>query len=309
MVKCQTTFPKKLWRKETAKLVIPTLKLDKPTIRKRMNLLRFWKIAKKRLRGGGFYLDKISSKLDTIEFQNQNLIREIALLKGEIAKNHKKFTTLEKDIVLLKNILLDQSNNKLTQVFNTIYETNAWGYGSGSGSNENLCKGYVQFLQQFFQRNNIKSIVDIGCGDWQFSKNINFDGILYKGYDVASFVVNRNLAKYKKSNIDFIHYNGDFSVLPKADLAICKDVLQHLPNHNIRQFIDNLSKYKYVLIANDIGLVGENNDILLDVYAYRSLDLRSEPFNLPLEVVFEFIRQPREPNIAVMLWKNPNLVV
>lgn len=141
-----------------------------------MNLLRFWKIAKKRLRGGGFYLDKISSKLDTIEFQNQNLIREIALLKGEI--------------VLLKNILLDQSNNKLTQVFNTIYETNAWGYGSGSGSNENLCKGYVQFLQQFFQRNNIKSIVDIGCGDWQFSKNINFDGILYKGYDVASFVVN-----------------------------------------------------------------------------------------------------------------------
>lgn len=264
---------------------------------------------KKDCGGGGFYFDKISSKLDTIEFQNQNLIREIALLKGEIAKNHKKFTTLEKDIVLLKNILLDQSNNKLTQVFNTIYETNAWGYGSGSGSNENLCKGYVQFLQQFFQRNNIKSIVDIGCGDWQFSKNINFDGILYKGYDVASFVVNRNLAKYKKSNIDFIHYNGDFSVLPKADLAICKDVLQHLPNHNIRQFIDNLSKYKYVLIANDIGLAGENNDILLDVYAYRSLDLRSEPFNLPLEVVFEFIRQPREPNIAVMLWKNPNLVV
>ncbi|WP_298496033.1 hypothetical protein [Helicobacter sp. UBA3407] len=92
-------------------------------------------------------------------------------------------------------------------------------------------------------------------------------------------------------------------------MAICKDVLQHLPNHNIRQFIDNLSKYKYVLIANDIGLAGENNDILLDVYAYRSLDLRSEPFNLPLEVVFEFIRQPREPNIAVKLWKNPNLVV
>ncbi|WP_301007843.1 MULTISPECIES: hypothetical protein [Helicobacter] len=55
-----------------------------------MNLLRFWKIAKKRLRGGGFYLDKISSKLDTIEFQNQKLIREIALLKGEIAKNHTK---------------------------------------------------------------------------------------------------------------------------------------------------------------------------------------------------------------------------
>ncbi|WP_299384540.1 hypothetical protein, partial [Helicobacter sp. UBA3407] len=40
--------------------------------------------------GGGFYLDKISSKLDTIEFQNQKLIREIALLKGEIAKNHTK---------------------------------------------------------------------------------------------------------------------------------------------------------------------------------------------------------------------------
>lgn len=243
--------------------------------------------------GGGFYLDKISSKLDTIESQNQNLIREIALLKGEVA--------------LIKNVLLDQSNNKLTQVFNTIYETNAWGCGSGSGSNENLCKGYVQFLQQFFTKYNIHSIVDIGCGDWQFSKNINFDGIDYKGYDVASFVVNRNLAKYKKPNIDFIHYNGDFSVLPKADLAICKDVLQHLPNHLIMEFIDNLSKYKYALIANDINRMGENEDILLDVYAWRSLDLRLSPFNLPLEIVYEFIREPREPNIAVMLWKNPNI--
>jgi len=235
------------------------------------------------------------------------LIREIALLKGEVAKNHKKFTALEKDVVLLKNILLDQSNNKLTQVFNTIYETNAWGCGSGSGSNENLCKGYVQFLQQFFTEYDIHSIVDIGCGDWQFSKNINFDGIDYKGYDVASFVVNRNLVKYKKPNIDFIHYNGDFSVLPKADLEICKDVLQHLPNHLIMEFIDNLSKYKYALIANDINRMGENEDILLDVYAWRSLDLRLSPFNLPLEIVYEFIREPREPNIAVMLWKNPNI--
>lgn len=235
------------------------------------------------------------------------MIREIALLKGEVAKNHKKFTALEKDVVLLKNILLDQSNNKLTQVFNTIYETNAWGCGSGSGSNENLCKGYVQFLQQFFTKYDIHSIVDIGCGDWQFSKNINFAGIDYKGYDVASFVVNRNLAKYKKPNIDFIHYNGDFSVLPKADLAICKDVLMHLPNHLIMEFIDNLSKYKYALIANDINRMGENEDILLDVYAWRSLDLRLSPFNLPLEIVYEFIREPREPNIAVMLWKNPNI--
>lgn len=259
-----------------------------------IDLKRFYRIAKKRLRGGGLYLDRISSKLDATEFQNQSLIREIALLKGEVA--------------LIKNILLEQSSNQLTHVFNTIYETNAWGYGSGSGSNENLCRGYVQFLQQFFRQNNIQSIVDIGCGDWQFSKNIDFDGIDYKGYDVASFVVNRNLAKYKKPNIDFIHYNGDFSALPKADLAICKDVLQHLPNQNIRQFIENLSKYKYALIANDIGLVGENNDILLDIYAHRSLDLRAEPFKLPLEVVFEFIREPREPNIAVMLWRNPNLI-
>ena len=207
----------------------------------------------------------------------------------------------------MKNILLDQSNNKLTQVFNTIYETNAWGYGSGSGSNENLCKGYVQFLQQFFIKYNIHSIVDIGCGDWQFSKNINFDGITYKGYDVASFVVNRNLAKYKKSNIDFIHYNGDFSVLPKADLAICKDVLMHLPNHLIMKFIDNLSKYKYVLIANSIGRADENSDVLLDVDAGRTLDLRNEPFHLSLDIVFEIIREPRLSNIAVMLWKNPNI--
>lgn len=163
----------------------------------------------------------------------------------------------------------------------------------------------MAFLQDFFKTHKIKSIVDCGCGDWQFSKNIDFSGISYKGFDVADFVISQNNAKYKKENVNFFLYNGDFSTLPSADLIICKDVLQHLPNAKIKEFIDNLHKFRFALITNDIsGYYGDeltNADIMIG--GYRALDLRDEPFNLHCNVVHSIVRMPYAPNMLVMLWE------
>ena len=160
----------------------------------------------------------------------------------------------------------------------------------------------MAFLQDFFKQHNIKSIVDCGCGDWQFSKNIDFSGIDYKGFDVANFVIERNNATYKKDNVNFFLYNGDFSLLPSADLLLCKDVLQHLPNAKIQEFIANLHKFKFALITNDIDEI-VNVDTSPD--SGRALDLRQEPFNLNLEVVYSILRKPIRADMLVMLWANP----
>ncbi|MFC3868125.1 methyltransferase [Helicobacter equorum] len=191
-------------------------------------------------------------------------------------------------------------------LFDIVYETNYWGNGSGSGSSETLCQDYVAFLQNFFTTYNITSIVDAGCGDWQFSKNINFNGIKYQGFDVASFVINANTRAYAKENISFELYDGDFNKLPSADLLLCKDVLQHLPIAKIKEFIGILSKFKYALITNDIG---KNNNTEILPTQGRTLDLRQEPFNLECSIVFEINENhPKNWGIEskpVMLWKNP----
>ena len=208
----------------------------------------------------------------------------------------------------IKNLLLKQSANNLNTLFDVVYETNYWGSGSGSGSNENLCRDYVAFLQEFFKAHNITSIVDAGCGDWQFSKNIDFSGITYQGFDVASFVINANTPRYSKDNISFHLYDGDFSKLPSADLLICKDVLQHLPIAKIKEFITILPRFKYALITNDIGT--NNNTEILPTQG-RTLDLREDPFYLDCSIVFEIQENcPKSWGIKskpVMLWKNPKL--
>ncbi|OHU82434.1 hypothetical protein BKN38_07185 [Helicobacter sp. CLO-3] len=212
------------------------------------------------------------------------------------------------EVHFIKNLLLKQNENNLGALFDTIYEANMWGNGSGSGSNEILCKDYVAFLQDFFKKHDIKSVVDAGCGDWQFSKNIDFSGIDYKGFDVASFVIKANNAKYQKPNVTFTQYNGDFTTLPSADLLLCKDVLQHLPNAKIQEFVSILPKFKYALITNDMG--DKNNNDILPTYG-RTLDLRAEPFNVPLEIVFkiqESAEWMKANNVTkiTMLWVNPN---
>lgn len=220
---------------------------------------------------------------------------------SEIEAINHNILVLYKEISFIKTLLL--KNSSLNNIFDTIYETNAWGCGSGSGSNEELMRGYVAFLEDFMHKNNIKSVADVGCGDWQFSKNIDYSGISYTGYDVASFVINANKEKYSKENVSFVHYNGDFNEIKGADLLICKDVLQHLPLENIEQFLKILPKFRFALITNDLPN-GKNGELNSQINAgqYRPLDLRAKPFNLNAKCVFVVNRMPKEPDMCVLLW-------
>ena len=68
--------------------------------------------------------------------------------------------------------------------------------------------------------------------------------------------------------------------LPDADLAICKDVLQHWCNADILKGLRRLAKYRWVLLTNSIilGTQSVNSDIVTgDV---RPVDLSHEPFSL-----------------------------
>lgn len=184
------------------------------------------------------------------------------------------------------------------EVFSRIYAENTWGVGSGVGSLPESVVDYVRVLTDFLRTQNIRSIVDFGCGDWQFSKSIDWGERRYLGVDVVPSVIEANTAAYTRENIRFALMT-DVDALPSADLLICKDVLQHLPNADVKRYLRAFKrKHKFILITNGIDPPSNTNvDILHG--EYRPLLLDAPPFNTPCVSLLEWRVTAYENNIAM----------
>jgi SAM-dependent methyltransferase len=167
--------------------------------------------------------------------------------------------------------------------FSEIYDKNVWGKGSGVGSEPQFTTEYVAMLQRFLAQHRIKSVVDFGCGDWQFSQLIDWTGIEYRGFDIVASVIDANRLRFESANIKFEQV-ADGTALPSADLLICKDVLQHLPTAVVLRNLGIFKQlYPNLLITNDIfPAEGANSDI--DAGQWRPLRLDQAPFNERFDV-------------------------
>jgi SAM-dependent methyltransferase len=173
------------------------------------------------------------------------------------------------------------------EVFDDIYREGKWGRtrqdagSSGYGSSVAATFLYRTFLAQFMKETAVKTVVDAGCGDWEFSRAIDWAGIDYKGFDIVESVVEADKKKYARPNVQFFVANMIDDELPPADLLIVKNVLQHLPTADVEKFLKQLPKYKHVLLidgVNSATLSGKNEDI--PAGKYRDLDFARPPFNL-----------------------------
>ena len=143
------------------------------------------------------------------------------------------------------------------QAFEEIYSQHKWGgvSKSGPGSDPHATKEYVKFINNFLQDNiNIKSIVEIGCGDWATTRLLKFPtDYSYLGYDIVSSVIEENTRQFGGKKTRFICADFMSSEIETGDLILIKDVLQHLSNDVVNTFINNiLPKYKVAIITNDV---------------------------------------------------------
>ena len=227
---------------------------------------------------------KFKTHLPSLYFRLRNL--------KEILLGQREFTGF-KDLFLRRD------------AFGEIYRNNIWGFGSGFGSTVEATKEYVTILNSVLEQFDIEKVLDVGCGDWQFSKTIDWSGVDYTGVDTVQSVIDSNKRKYSKNNIHFSHLNATDSDLPGADLLIIKDVLQHLPNKDIRKILAKTKTFRYVLITNDYTL--NNSDCAIG--DYRGLNLLVKPFVLDSEIVFtKKLNFDRGIVKEVILMKNEDLV-
>ena len=164
----------------------------------------------------------------------------------------------------------------MEQVFTNVYEKKLWGDNniveyngsSGEGSDINYNKiTYVPFLKKFINDNNIKTVVDLGCGDFKCGNLIYDDlDILYTGYDAYKKVVEYNSSQFSLPKYSFIHLDfcNNKETIIEGELCILKDVIQHWSLKNIYNFLDYLiehKKFKYILICNCCNQTTDNTDI------------------------------------------------
>jgi SAM-dependent methyltransferase len=180
-------------------------------------------------------------------------------------------------LTIERNTAVDEVSESRT-VFTDIYTNNRWGQGSGSGSAPAQNLEYRLFIEKFLIANNIKSVLDFGCGDWQFSRLINWGNVQYNGVDLVASVVESDNARFKNENINFTVFSN-IDDLPSCDLVICKDVLQHISLELCIQYLEKLkNKAKYLLITNDINPV-ERVNIQIQTGGWRPVHINLPPFN------------------------------
>lgn len=178
----------------------------------------------------------------------------------------------------------------MNEPFTQIYNLGGWsGMGSGPGSSRSYNRSFLRFLTEFMQLNDVRSMVDFGCGDWQMFNRFDFKDVQYLGLDVVDSVIRHNKQKHGKTGIEFQTYTLIDSLDIRGDLFLAKDVLQHLPNEQCSEILNFASdRFRYIVAVNDSGggLGTENHDI--HVGGYRPLDLSRQPFNRQMATVHRY---------------------
>ena len=172
------------------------------------------------------------------------------------------------------------TTSQIEAVFSKIYAEDSWGRGSGPGSNPDVLADYRAFLERIVRLNNIRTVVDVGCGDWQFSRFVNFGQAQYLGLDLVDSVVAANNAAYGSDRVEFKRAPADPNEIPSGDLIIMKDVLQHLPDEQIMVYREIIrSKFRYALITNSRRKGDDPVNIDIQPGEFRCLALNAEPYN------------------------------
>lgn len=155
----------------------------------------------------------------------------------------------------------------------------------GSGSNLNNTNDIINLIEETIEKHNINSILDLGCGDWNWFKKINLSKELsYEGWDCDSEMIENNIKKYGSDNITFKELDIVTEDYPVVDLIICRDVLFHLDEKLTLKILEKIKdKCKYFISTSYLGNKKNSNIkpyIPISGWGFYEINLNLPPFNL-----------------------------
>jgi hypothetical protein len=170
------------------------------------------------------------------------------------------------------------------QEFDSIFRENKWGAKesvSGPGSTLKATAQIARAIPRLLHDYQIKTILDIPCGDFNWMRTVNLEDTKYIGADIVADLIARNRELYP--NLDFRVLDLIHDQLPPSDLVIVRDCLVHFPLELINAAIKNIKRSgaKYLLTTTFPGR--QNYDITLG--AWRPIDLQADPIEVDAEVL------------------------
>ncbi len=206
--------------------------------------------------------------------------------------------------------------------FEEIYAGGEWGSSSrsGPGSVPSRLGAYLDLLQAVLEHTGACTVVDLGCGDWSFSRYVDWGTARYVGLDVVPSLIEKLNATYGSDSIRFELVDEELSTVEEADLLIAKDVLQHWSNEAVHRFLRRLHRFRHALLVNDVAYERRrwsaflryrpaavpNSDTVTG--GYRPLDLTKPPFGLEAERLLRFQVHDGFDRFTkdALLWTNPS---
>ena len=150
------------------------------------------------------------------------------------------------------------SGMSVGDVFSEIYAQDQWGgnkdseFRSGTGSLDIHTERYCEFINSFIRNHKVRTVVDVGCGDFLVGRKIARPEISYIGLDVVENLIAHNERTFAADHIRFQHGDLTSGSLPDADLCLIRQVLQHLSNKEILLALENCAKYRYVIVTEHV---------------------------------------------------------
>jgi len=140
-----------------------------------------------------------------------------------------------------------------------IYENNLWGgdkseFYSGLGSHQpETVNPYIAVVSAFLKEFEIPPIVcDLGCGDFNVGKDLVKYSEKYIALDIVPELIAHNKKQFRGENLEFCSLDIAKDELPSGDVAILRQVLQHLSNEEIKSVVQKLYGFKYVILTEHI---------------------------------------------------------
>lgn len=150
-------------------------------------------------------------------------------------------------------LLLAGASNKV--LFTLIHDKHLWDEKesvSGPGSTFDATRNIRAALPEIFETYNIKSVLDIPCGDFNWMQHVDLKGIDYTGADIVEELIEKNNRNFASDKRKFLVLDLTRDTLPGSDLVICRDGLVHLTDREISLALRNIKKSgaKYLFTTN-----------------------------------------------------------
>jgi hypothetical protein len=145
------------------------------------------------------------------------------------------------------------------EAFTQIYRNKLWGriegnkFFSGRGSLDKFAIPYAEWLTRFITEHNIRTVVALGCGDFRIGQRIcSAVSVNYVGVDIVPELIAYNHSQFGSERVSFKFANIIEDELPDGELCLIRQVLQHLSNKQISSVLTNCTKFRYLIVTEDV---------------------------------------------------------